>query len=548
MHHFTILDGDGHRLNHRLAAGQSAVLGKAVDCEIAIDSAYLSRRHARLSADDTALIFEDLDSTNGSWQDGERLASKTALALNDTLYLGRDVVLTVDKVGQGNGNPGPAQASATEKGPRQTADEDDDVALKQEVQVKILEFLDLRKRGTLDQLSHDELRTETRKAAQTLIDMGEVNLPASVDRERLVEEVISEAIGFGPIEPFLADEAVTEVMVNGPNQLYVEREGKLERVGTRFSSDAAVMNVIERIVTPLGRRIDEGSPMIDARLPDGSRVNAIIPPLALVGPTLTIRKFARNRLRMDALVRSGSLSREMADFLEICVKYRRNMVVSGGTGSGKTTTLNILSDYIPDSERIVTIEDSAELQLGQSHVVSLEGRPANVEGKGGVTIRDLVKNSLRMRPDRIVIGECRGGEAIDMLQAMNTGHDGSLTTAHANSPRDVLSRLETMVLMSGLDLPSRAIREQIGSAVEIICQQMRMSDGKRRITSIAEVGTMEGDIIGLQEIFRFRQRGLDSDGNVLGEHEGCGYAPSFYTSLKEAGLDLDWDIFRGSEG
>lgn len=547
MHRFTIVDGDGDRRSHRLASGESVTLGKSADCGIIIDNAYLSRRHACLTADDTTLIFEDLDSTNGSWHGDERLVSQKSLETSDTLCLGRDVVLTVDEITQSTGQRHASPEVATEHRAQHKADEDRDVALKQEVQGKILEFLDLRKRDTLDQLSHDELRTETRKAAQTLFDTGEVNLPASVDRERLVEEVISEAIGFGPIEPFLDDDAVTEVMVNGPNQIYVESGGKLQRVSTRFSSDAAVMNVIERIVTPLGRRIDEGSPMIDARLPDGSRVNAIIPPLALAGPTLTIRKFARNRLRMDELVRSGTLSREMADFLEICVKYRRNMVVSGGTGSGKTTTLNILSDFIPDSERIVTIEDSAELQLAQSHVVSLEGRPANIEGKGGVSIRDLVRNSLRMRPDRIVVGECRSGEAIDMLQAMNTGHDGSLTTAHANSPRDVLSRLETMVLMSGLDLPSRAIREQIGSAVEIICQQMRMSDGKRRITSIVEVGTMEGDVIGLQEIFRFRQRGMDSDGNVLGEHEGCGYAPSFYTSLKECGLELDWDIFRQNE-
>nr|WP_297460106.1 ATPase, T2SS/T4P/T4SS family [uncultured Halomonas sp.] len=547
MHLINITDSAGRSQQHEIKPHEALILGKAMDCDIRIDNPYLSRRHARLTVADGGILFEDLNSTNGSWHGDRKLESYGPLAVQDRLRLGHEIFLSVDDAqpthppGGHTGNVREPNAISTyASGERET---DEDMALKQEIQFKILEFLDLRKRGTLDQLSHEELRNETRAAAQALLDTGQIHIPRDVDRERLLEGVIAEAIGYGPIEPFLADESVTEVMVNGPNQIYIERKGKLEAVATRFSGEMSLMNVIERIVTPLGRRIDEGSPMIDARLPDGSRVNAIIPPLALAGPTLTIRKFAKNRFHMQDLVNSGTLSPGMAEFLEVCVKYRRNMVVSGGTGSGKTTTLNILSDYIPDNERILTIEDSAELQLSQNHVVSLEGRPANVEGKGGVTIRDLVKNSLRMRPDRIVVGECRSGEALDMLQAMNTGHDGSMTTAHANSPRDVLARLETMVMMSGLDLPSRAIREQIGSAVEIICQQMRMSDGKRRIVSIVEVGTMEGEIIGLQEIFSFKQQGLDSDGNIIGKHVGCGYAPTFYTALKESGLTLNWEIF-----
>lgn len=544
------ISSNGSSQPYELADGDRLSLGKSSDCGIAIENSFLSRCHGELRIEQGEIRYTDLNSTNGSWKDGRRLGSDCVLAPGDHVTLGNEVVLIIDVHGA-TAKPVEreevsAPASSAEGG-RLDAGDDSESALKQDIQSKILEYLDLRKRGTLDQMTHEELRDETRKAAQGLIDAGEIRLPPNVEQNSLVENVISEAIGYGPIEPFLADEKVTEVMVNGPNQIYIERNGRLEKAAVRFSSNASVMNVIERIVTPLGRRIDEGSPMIDARLPDGSRVNAIIPPLALSGPTITIRKFAKHRLRMDDLAGGGSLSPAMAEFLKVCVNYRRNMVVSGGTGSGKTTTLNILSDFIPDSERIVTIEDSAELQLAQTHVVSLEGRPANVEGKGRVDIRDLVRNSLRMRPDRIVVGECRGGEAIDMLQAMNTGHDGSLTTAHANSPRDVLSRLETMVLMSGLDLPSRAIREQTASAVEIICHQTRMSDGKRRIVSIVEVGTMEGDVIGLQEVFRFRQTGLDHAGNVIGEHVGCGYAPSFYTELKEAGVELDWSIFGGVE-
>jgi pilus assembly protein CpaF len=309
----------------------------------------------------------------------------------------------------------------------------------------------------------------------------------------------------------MADDAVTEIMVNGPECIYVERNGRLQRTPRRFTTPASLMSVVDRIVTPLGRRIDEGSPLVDARLPDGSRVNAIIPPLSLVGPVLTIRKFARRKFGLDELERIDALDRNISDFLKVCIRFRKNIIISGGTGTGKTTFLNALSEYIPDGERIVTIEDSAEIRLHQEHVVSLESRPANIEGSGEVGIRDLVRNALRMRPDRIIVGECRGGEALDMLQAMNTGHDGSLTTAHANAPRDALSRLEVMTLMAGMDLPVRAIREQIASAVDIIVQLSRFPDGRRRVTSVTEVDGMEGDSVLTQELFRFQQTGIDAE-------------------------------------
>ena len=332
-------------------------------------------------------------------------------------------------------------------------------------------------------------------------------------------------------------------MVNGPNQVYVEREGCLERVEKAFSSAQAVLAVIERIVAPLGRHVDESSPLVDARLRDGSRVNAIIPPLALKGPCLTIRKFKRELLTMEHLIGYGTLTPQIAQFLDTCVKVRRNLVISGGTGSGKTTLLNILSGCIPEQERIVTIEDAAELQLAQEHWIQLESRPPNIEGKGQITIRDLVRNALRMRPDRIVVGECRGGEALDMLQAMNTGHDGSLTTLHANSTRDALARMETMVLMSGMDLPVRAIREQIASAVHLVIQQTRFADGSRRVTAISEVSGMEMDVITMQDIFQFQQEGFDDQGAVVGRFVPTGFVPRFYDDLQRRGIPVDMDVF-----
>lgn len=368
-----------------------------------------------------------------------------------------------------------------------------------------------------------------------------------IDRKKVVDELINDLAGFGPINPLLLDPDVSEVMVNGPNQVYVERNGKVELTQVQFRDDEHVMSVIDKIVAPIGRRIDESSPMVDARLPDGSRVNAIIPPLALNGPTVTIRKFSKEPFKIDDLIGFGTLNKEMAIFLEACVKASLNIFVSGGTGSGKTTTLNVLSSFIPNDERIITIEDAAELQLGQEHVVSLESRPANIEGKGGISIRDLVRNSLRMRPERIVIGEVRGGEALDMLQAMNTGHDGSLATGHSNSPRDMISRLETMVLMAGIELPVKAIREQIAGAIDVIIQQSRLRDGTRRITNITEVQGMEGDVVVLQDIFSYKQQGLDEHGKIMGKLIPTGVRPKFYERLENSGIHIPAGVFMEEE-
>jgi len=410
---------------------------------------------------------------------------------------------------------------------------------------RLIEALDLR-RLDLDALGSDELWEKSEAALRQIVarmdQTGE--LDPHVDREQLVQDVLNEALGLGPLEPYLADETVSEIMVNGPNQVYVEREGCLERVEKAFSSPQSVLAVIERIVAPLGRHVDESSPLVDARLRDGSRVNAIIPPLALKGPCLTIRKFKRELLTMEHLIGYGTVTPRIAQFLDSCVKVRRNLVISGGTGSGKTTLLNILSGCIPEQERIVTIEDAAELRLAQEHWIQLEARPPNIEGKGQITIRDLVRNALRMRPDRIVVGECRGGEALDMLQAMNTGHDGSLTTLHANSTRDALARMETMVLMSGMDLPVRAIREQIASAVHLVIQETRFADGSRKVTAISEVAGMEMDVITMQDIFQFQQEGFDDQGAVVGRFVPTGFVPRFYDDLQRRGIPVDMDVFR----
>jgi len=365
-----------------------------------------------------------------------------------------------------------------------------------------------------------------------------------VNVQKIIQELINDVTGYGPINPLLLDSDITEIMVNGPDMVYVEKKGKIQLTDIKFRDDDQVMMVIDKIVAPLGRRIDESSPMVDARLPDGSRVNAIIPPLSLNGPVLTIRKFARVPYTVEDLIDMKTLSREMAVFLNACVKARLNIFISGGTGSGKTTTLNVLSSFIPNDERIVTIEDAAELQLGQEHVVSLESRPPNIEGTGAIPIRDLVTNSLRMRPDRIIVGECRGGEALDMLQAMNTGHDGSLATGHANSPRDMLARLETMVLMAGVELPVKAIRQQIVGALDLIVQQARFKDGTRRITNITEVQDMEGDVVVLSDIFTFEHNGVDIDGKILGELKATGVKPRFFDKFKQYGLNVPTTIFN----
>ncbi len=389
----------------------------------------------------------------------------------------------------------------------------------------------------------EELRTEILEIANRVMAESGV-LITRQDKQRIAQDLTDEVMGFGPITPLLNDDDVSEVMVNSPNRVYVERRGKLELTGVAFRDNEHVLQMIEKIVAPLGRRIDESSPMVDARLPDGSRVNAIIPPLAIKGPAVTIRKFSRDPFGIEDLVGFGTLSASMARFLQAAVVGRLNIIVSGGTGSGKTTTLNCISGFIPPDERIVTIEDAAELQLRQEHVVTLETRPPNIEGKGMISMRDLVRNSLRMRPNRIVVGEVRGGEALDMLQAMNTGHDGSLTTGHANSPRDMLARLETMVLMAGMELPMRAIREQISAAIDIIVQQSRLRDGSRKITHISEVVGMEGEIITLQDIFVFKQTDRDLAGKVVGEFRPTGIRPRCYDLLQSSGVMLPPELFQ----
>ncbi len=369
-----------------------------------------------------------------------------------------------------------------------------------------------------------------------------LQLPATL-REQLFHEIMDDLLGFGPLQPLIDDESITEIMVNGPKKVFIERKGKLVKTNVTFTDDEAVLRVIDKIIMPLGRRVDNDTPTVDARLPDGSRVNAVIAPCAIDGPTITIRKFKKDKLTAEQLIEYGSLTKSMAEFIRACVISRLNIVISGGTGSGKTTLLNVLSGFIPEDERITTIEDAAELKLQQDHVVRLETKPADIEGRHAVTIRDLVKNSLRMRPDRIVVGECRGGEALDMLQAMNTGHDGSLTTLHANAPRDALSRLETMCMMAGMELPLKVIREQVASAIDLIVQQSRLRDGSRKVTAITEVAGMEGDTIVLTDIFKFDQTGIAQDGKVLGELKPTGIRPLFSPRLEVAGFKLGPEVF-----
>ena len=413
--------------------------------------------------------------------------------------------------------------------------------LKNRIQDRLIAELD----PSMDISQTDEVRRTIEEMYDTILAQESIIL-SRTERQRLFEQIVAEILGYGPIEPLLADETITEIMVNGSQSIYIERKGVIEEVNTAFESDEHLMRIIDRIVAPLGRRIDESSPYVDARLPDGSRVNAIIPPLSLIGPVLTIRKFAKTPLTVENMIDFGTITPEAIEFLKACVIARLNIVVSGGTGSGKTTFLNILSGFIPNRERIITIENAAELQLRQEHVVTLESRPPNIEGKGEVSIRDLVINSLRMRPDRIIVGECRGGEALDMLQAMNTGHDGSLTTIHSNSPRDTLARLETMTLMAGMDLPLKAIREQVASAINLIIHQERMKDGSRKIVNIAEVQGMEGDVIVMSDIFVFEQTGVEA-GKVIGRLRPTGLRPKFIERIESANIQLPPNIFGVGE-
>ncbi len=535
----------------------------------------VSRVHCRLSVRGTNLYVQDLNSSNGTFCNQRPVSSQEPVQImpGSVLVIGS---VQIDAVGSAETPPPaarPAAAPALNEEEQRLAasvkkanssSEPDSVPvlavsgipasarpivqeIKKQAHAELLNRLNL-KRMAMGEVSEEHLEEKAKKVIhEILLDLS-IPLPAGVTREKIEKELYYEAMGLGPLETLIAMNTITEIMVNGPDHIYVEHKGVLYRTDMAFADGNQVMSAIERIVSPLGRRIDESSPMVDARLKDGSRVNAIIPPLSLVGPSITIRKFLKDPLKVSDLVSFGSITDEIAAFLDTCVKLRKNIVISGGTGSGKTTLLNILSSFLPNRERIVTIEDAAELQLRQEHVVRLESRPPNIEGKGEVAIRDLVKNALRMRPDRIVIGECRGGEALDMLQAMNTGHDGSLTTIHANTPRDCLSRLETLVLMAGFDLPLRAIREQIASAIAIIVQINREKDGSRKVTCVSEITKMEGDIITMQDLFVYKQTGWTEDGKMTGEHVPTGSVPTFMEDIKRAGLPFDISIFQPKGG
>lgn len=545
------------------------LVGRDAECGLRVKSWRVARRHARIHERAGMTMLEDLGSLAGTFLNGRRVLQEGVLSVGDELIVGpcRIVLLSLQSAGATvSGMEGPSEfvqdhhaaastgevtiseplksgvpdCNGVESPCRDSVPEvaQDDAPLhderfsqhRQRLHKALVEALDLRRRDIL-QLSDEALRSEAASVLSGILDTDQ-QLPAGIDRGAMLQQVVDEAVGLGPLEPLLADRSVSEIMVNAHEEIYVERAGKLVRHDVSFSSDQAVVAIIDRIVAPLGRRVDESSPMVDARLKDGSRVNAVIPPIALRGACLTIRKFPQRRLSMADLLAAGSLDQHMANFLSICIETRKSVLVSGGTGSGKTTLLNVLSNCIPVGERIITIEDAAELRLSHTHRVALEARPPNAEGKGKVEIRDLVRNALRMRPDRIIVGECRGAEAFDMLSAMNTGHEGSLTTLHANSARDALARLETMVLMAGMDLPLAAVREHIASAIDIIIQQARFADGRRLITAIVEVTGMEAGRIQIQELFRYRH----GEPPVF---EGCGVIPDCFANAAET-LPLAW--------
>lgn len=548
------------------------VIGKEPGCKVLIDGSAASKRHAELFLLEDRVFVRDLKSDDGIQVNGKRVDMAGPLGPDDVLLVASHAIRVrwsraEEDVAQLTSAPQISASPRTQHAPRSVqaaASRREGVSpeaatdarrqgfglsplksqmcnIRKVLHEQLVDAFGIR-RVDVHRMADEELRVLTEKIVRDLI--GRLpEPPPAIDHERLLAEVRDEAIGLGLLEPLLADASITEIMVNAADEIFVERSGQLQRLPLAFTSDRIVLGIIERIVAPVGRRIDESSPMVDARLKDGSRVNAIIPPLALKGPSLTIRKFSKRKLGTEDLLKFGSASPEMIDFLRVCVEQHKNIIISGGTGSGKTTLLNILSNFIPDGDRIVSIEDAAELQLHHPNLVSMESRPANLEGKGQITIRDLVKNALRMRPDRIVVGECRGGEALDMLQAMNTGHDGSLTTAHANTPRDMLSRLEVMVLMAGMDLPVPAIREQVSSAVDVIVQQSRLTCGARKITSIVEVTGIESGKIQLQEIFAYVQEGFDEHGKTLGYFTGRGCVPEFYEALAARGVVLDMQIF-----
>jgi len=549
--HLTTLIG-GVRETRELGDGAWFV-GRGDMCAIRLDFPDVSERHALISVHGDEATIKDLNSANGTLVNGEEIDDVTPLDGGKVVQIG-DSMLRVsgdDPVPEAAQRPVAEQGAGEWRAPEEEEAEpppDPARELRRSVQAQIqrelLKRMDM-KRLTLQGVDREGLEETAREKIRQIVDevVSKGRLPEDIDPVRLEYDVFNEAMRLGPLEDLLADDGVSEIMVNGPGKVYVERGGKLQLSDCQFTDDASVLAVIERIIAPLGRRCDESQPYVDARLADGSRVNAIIAPLALSGPTITIRKFAKKALTPEDFIRFGTWTHNAAEFMKLCVLLRKNIIVAGGTGSGKTTLLNLLSGYIPRSERIVTVEDAAELRLQQPHVVRLEARPPNIEGKGAVTIRDLVKNCLRMRPDRIIVGECRGGESLDMLQAMNTGHDGSLTTVHANSPRDVISRLETMVLMSGMDLPSKAIREQIASAVDIIIHESRMSDGSRKVVAITEVTGLEGSQIVMQDLFSFVQSGVGADGRVVGEFKPTGAIPTWYDQLAGRGIRCDPRMF-----
>ena len=523
--------------------------------DVVLDDPGVSPEHARIYRENEGYFICDMKSGAGTFIQGYRLPAlhKIKLRQGTVVNIGRHRLrLESDAAQTDNLKPNGIDVNAIaavdrlKKKHYQSYGYYQDpriIELKAEVHQQLLDIIELR-RLDFNKTNDVDLRKQCDKIVRKILLDHRYDSLNDLNEQVLIKDILDEALGLGPLEEFLADDDITEIMVNRPDRIYVEKKGKIRRSRKIFSNTKSVHRIISRIVGPLGRRIDESSPMVDARLADGSRVNVVIPPLALDGPCLTIRKFSKIPLTVEDMVRYGSISSAMVDFIKNCVVNRKNILIAGGTGSGKTTALNVFSSFIPLDERVVTIEDAAELQLPQDHVIRLESRPANIEGRGEITIRNLVKNSLRMRPDRIIIGECRSGETLDMLQAMNTGHDGSITTIHANSPKDVVGRLETMVLQAGTDLSSRAIREQISSALDIVIQQMRFGCGARKITNISEVVGMEDDQIILQDIFYFKQSGVDSDGETVGRFLATGWIPEFYEALQDSGAQADMSIFH----
>ncbi len=554
MFQIDVSSNDGKWQETARCGADSCIIGRSRDVIIRVRGWKVAPQHVRFERELAGIFVVDISRGSGVTVNGEPIVRHGPLSSEDKVEFGGFIAKIIDHtVEQGaEAAAEPKEGSALAES---TVNASAKAALTQEelrpeymewakfVHKELMRQMDL-KRMQIDTLSDDDIRNQLGELIDVVLQKLAHKLPEGLEFEHLNKIVLDETVGLGALEELLSNPDITEIMVNAFDDIYIELDGKLIKTPVSFTSDAAVMATIERIVSPLGRRIDESSPMVDARLADGSRVNAIIPPLALRGPCITIRKFSVDKLTDRDLIRFGTVNESMVTLMRTCVEQRMNIVVSGGTGSGKTTLLNILSNFIPLKERVVTVEDAAELSLVQPHVVSLEARPANMEGKGLVSIRELVKNCLRMRPDRIVVGECRGGEALDMLQAMNTGHDGSLTTAHANSPRDMVRRLEVMVLMAGMDLPVSAIREQVSSAVDIIIQQTRFGDGSRRITCISEVNGIEGNTVQLTDIFKYNQTGFDEDGKIVGEFKATGIIPSFYEELQARGVDVDMSIFK----